>query len=44
MMQFFHLSPDHLLKPDEALLAEATERFGPQKEYGELAVGDQIKQ
>lgn len=41
--QFWHLSPDHLLVPVPALQEEAEKRFGQQKEYGEMLVGDQVR-
>jgi hypothetical protein len=42
--QFWHLSPDHLLEPDPVLRQVAEKRFGPQKEYGQMLVGDQVLQ
>ncbi|KAK1923409.1 hypothetical protein DB88DRAFT_505325 [Papiliotrema laurentii] len=41
---FWHLSPDHLLEPDPVLRQVAEKRFGPQKEYGQMLVGDQVLQ
>jgi hypothetical protein len=41
--QFWHLSPDYLLSPIPPLRKQAESRFGPQKDYGELLVGDQVK-
>ncbi|GFZ49871.1 hypothetical protein JCM24511_07274 [Saitozyma sp. JCM 24511] len=40
---FWHLSPDHLLFPEKQLQEEAERRFGPQKTYGEMPVGDQVR-
>jgi hypothetical protein len=42
--QFWHLSPDHLLVPETSLRHRAEERFGPQKKYGSMLVGDQVQQ
>lgn len=42
-MQFWHLSPDHLLKPVPKLQGAAEQRFGPQKDYGEMYTGDQVR-
>ncbi|ORX37546.1 hypothetical protein BD324DRAFT_622325 [Kockovaella imperatae] len=41
---FWHLSPDHLLVPIPGLQACAEAQFGPQKDYGEMLVGNQVLQ
>ncbi|EIW71350.1 hypothetical protein TREMEDRAFT_67719 [Tremella mesenterica DSM 1558] len=40
---FWHLSPDHLLQPDPILSKMAEDRFGPQKAYGAMLVGEQVQ-
>ncbi|KAK4689858.1 hypothetical protein P7C73_g231, partial [Tremellales sp. Uapishka_1] len=40
---FWHLTPDHHLSSLPKLRREAIERFGPQAEYGEMLVGDQVR-
>ena len=40
---FWHLSSDHLLEPDLALSKMAEDRFGHQKEYGSMLVGEQVQ-
>jgi len=40
---FWHLSPDYLLSPYPQLAAEAHKRFGGQRVYGEMFVGDQVR-
>lgn len=40
---FWHLSPDYPLSAIPALQKEAEHRFGPQKDYGEMLVGDQVR-
>lgn len=42
-MQFYHLNSQHTLQPVPALVDAATERFGPQKQYGRMKVGDQVR-
>ncbi|WWD20446.1 hypothetical protein CI109_104922 [Kwoniella shandongensis] len=40
---FWHLTPDFLLSPIPTLRRQAETRFGPQEEYGEMLVGDQVR-
>lgn len=41
--QFWHLSPDFHLAPLPLLQNTADNRFGQQKDYGEMLVGDQVR-
>ncbi|TXT13007.1 hypothetical protein VHUM_01408 [Vanrija humicola] len=41
---FWHLTPDFPLAPMPELRKRAEDRFGPQKQYGEMLVGDQVRQ
>lgn len=41
--QFWHLTPDLPLAPMPELRKRAEDRFGPQKDYGEAYVGEQVK-
>ena len=41
--QFWHLSPDHMLSAEPKLKAQAEERFGEQRDYGEMHTGDQVR-
>ncbi|WVR07890.1 hypothetical protein IAU60_004933 [Kwoniella sp. DSM 27419] len=40
---FWHLTPDFNLEAIPQLKAEAEKRFGPQDEYGQMMVGDQVR-
>ncbi|OCF34389.1 hypothetical protein I316_03903 [Kwoniella heveanensis BCC8398] len=40
---FWHLTPDFQLSAIPELGKEAESRFGPQEEYGEMLVGDQVR-
>ena len=42
-LQFWHLSSDPLVDPIPELRRQADERFGQQKEYGQMLVGDQVQ-
>ncbi|CAK9783307.1 unnamed protein product [Cutaneotrichosporon oleaginosum] len=41
---FWHLTPDFHLEPMPELKARAEKRFGSQKDYGAMLVGDQVRQ
>lgn len=41
---FWHLTPDYHLEAFPELRKRAEDRFGPQKSYGEMLVGDQVRQ
>ena len=41
--QFWHLSSDYTLKPDSGLEKIAEDRFGTQKAYGSMKVGEQVQ-
>lgn len=41
---FWHLTPDYDLASLPELRKRAEDRFGPQKSYGEMLVGDQVRQ